>query len=219
MRGVELPEHCLFEGQVIRASLRNDGEQRLEVELAEHPEAILLLPPSGVTHVRPGQIIYAICHPLSTERFTVLAMLYGEPGRMPQSQKDGVFRQVGLKPGSLPPMLSFAERVFRSGTERIEVEYLDAVRRGLADPVITLDTRNQAERVARAEARGVPTDGLPKVQLTIKIGTREQAVQEVEGLDASAAETVGRGADPDYPFTVVVITDWRVAVFHRKAPG
>lgn len=115
---------------------------------------------------------------------------------------------------------SFGHRVHRSVRERAEMHYIKAVRAGTLQPVILVDTRNQAERKVRAEAKHDLPEELPMVHTEITIGSRSQIARLVEPMSRKAAEDIAR-LNPERPFTVVVIADQgklTVQIFDEPAP-
>jgi hypothetical protein len=148
-------------------------------------------------------------------------------GRVPDPERP--FRVVVITRGGSkvvsPPApaecATFGRRIFRSCRERAEVEYLKAVRRIVLEPVVMIDARGQSERRRKLEdADGGGDDaGLPKVHVSITVGGRATIAQELKAISSQAAEDVARGANPDRPFTVVVVTAGRVEIFDNPEPS
>jgi hypothetical protein len=116
------------------------------------------------------------------------------------------------------PPISYGQRVYRASRERTEVEYLRAIKRGVTDPVVLVDTRNQDERKERIEAKRPMPENMEVAHTTITIGTRRDVAAEVGKLSRGAAEWIMEGPLPDNPFTVVVIGNGTAEVFNEPIP-
>lgn len=114
---------------------------------------------------------------------------------------------------------SWGRQVYHGFREQAEVAYLRARRRGLNDPVILVDTRNQAERHRRvARERALP-EGFRMGHATVTLGSRPEIAAGLAPMSRGAAEFVASGPFPERPFTVIVVGDPKsIEVFNEPEP-
>jgi alkanesulfonate monooxygenase SsuD/methylene tetrahydromethanopterin reductase-like flavin-dependent oxidoreductase (luciferase family) len=88
----------------------------------------------------------------------------------------------------MSPANTYGQRVYHACRERSEIEYLQARKRHVADPVILLDTRNQDERRERLARQREFPENMEMAHLAVVVGSRQQIAQQLANISQAAAE-------------------------------
>jgi hypothetical protein len=200
----------LYEGRVIRAILKVNPKPCVEFRIDGH-DVTLVVPHRPQQDPKAGDSAYVIGRDVGEGKAVVLGMLLGEPGKtISETAKFALCKRLGFS--------TFGERVLRSCFERIETDYLKAVKHSLIDPAVMVDARTDEHRRRRLDPVPDP-EGLPRAYIRIKVDARSKIAQEVRVIDPEAGALIAADPDPKSPFTIVVLSDGGIVeIFQRPEP-